>query len=221
MISLGEDRQALVKACESMDADLVYLALLHLLRRQSPQDLLVTHTSKLPLARSLLLSYMRHKEPGGMRELYTLLDLPLQAAHASLREVYASPDQARQKKHCELLHKAHSGSKVEVIKHLASAAKDQSVLIEAQQELENMTGNTGEFVGSTAADTVRLCFRYNHHKRGLKLAKDIRMHEKLLCAVRVDGLAEGNDWVELEKLSRERKIPPIGDSHAPHTTAAT
>lgn len=52
--------------------------------------------------------------------------------------------------------------------------------------------------------------RYNQHKRGLKVAKDLRLSERLLCAARVQGLAEGQDWVELDKVSKEKKIPPIG-----------
>jgi len=36
------------------------------------------------------------------------------------------------------------------------------------------------------------------------------MSEKLLWSLKVEGLAEGHDWKELEKLSKEKKMPPIG-----------
>ena len=209
MISLGEDRQALVKACESNDGDLVYLALLHLLRRHSAQDLLVT-CSRLPLAKSLLLSYMRQKEPRALFDAYLSLDQPLQAAHVRLRDAMGVVDVQARKRALEGVSKAHSGSKIEAVKHLAAATREQILLIDAQLELEALTGSHGEYVGGTAAETVRLCFRYNHHKRGMKLAKDVGMHEKLLSVVKVEGLAEGNDWVELDKMSKERKMPLIG-----------
>ena len=44
------------------------------------------------------------------------------------------------------------------------------------------------------------------YSKGLRLAKDLGMSEKLLWSLKVEGLAEGHDWKELEKLSKEKKV---------------
>jgi hypothetical protein len=71
--------------------------------------------------------------------------------------------------------------------------------------LEKLTGK--EFVDTSAAQTVQQCFALNQYSKGVRLAKDLNMSEKLLWSLKVNGLAEGHDWRELEKLSKEKKVP--------------
>jgi hypothetical protein len=60
----------------------------------------------------------------------------------------------------DVLSKTLSSSKSDAVKALSSAARDQGMLLEAQQELEGVTGRHGEFIDLPAAETVKLCFRY-------------------------------------------------------------
>lgn len=208
LISMQEDKRALTKALESGDTDLTYLALLHIQRQRPVPDFFQTILRQ-PVARDLVINYSRHQDPQLLRQLYQALDQPQEVAALGVLDAYRYQDLPRRRKGLEQAAALFAQSKDENGKAMAKTTEDQLRLLEAQEELEKATGRA-VFLDTSVGDTIKRCFALNQHKRGHKLAKDMKVADKLFWWLRVSGLAEGHEWGELEKLSKEKKLPPIG-----------
>lgn len=208
LMSMQDDKGALDKALESQDPDLIYLALLHLLKRRGAQELFKV-VMKDATARALMLSYSALQDDTLLRQLCETCDVPMTLCAYMLPKAFKMPDLPRRTKALEAVKKTAAQSSDEGGKFLARQLDDQLKLQQVQVELEQLTGKAS-FLDTSAAQTVRQCFALNQYSKGLRLAKDLNMSEKLLWSLKVEGLAEGHDWKELDKLSNEKKVPPIG-----------
>uniref|UniRef100_A0A7S4PFI6 Vacuolar protein sorting-associated protein 16 homolog n=1 Tax=Guillardia theta TaxID=55529 RepID=A0A7S4PFI6_GUITH len=208
LISMKEEKRALVKALESGDPDLVFLAMLHMQKSKTTSDFFQS-VLRHQTAKDLMLLYSKQQDHTLLRQLCQAMEAPHEAGSQLLLESFKAPDVTRRRKGMELAMSLFSQSKDESAKLMAKHTEEQIRLQEAQLELEQATGRS-VFFDTSASETVRLCFVYNQHSRGLRIAKDMKFSEKLLWSLKVSGLAEGHDWKELEKFSKERKTPPIG-----------
>jgi hypothetical protein len=204
LMSMEHHNRALEKALASQDPDLIFLALLHLLKKKGPQEVFKVAMQE-PTARGLLVSYSGEQDEKLLRELCETCDTPMTLCAHSLPKAFKMPDLQRRVKALQAVHKIASQSQQLNAKFMSKAIDEQIRLQEAQTELEKLTGK--EFVDTSAAQTVQQCFALNQYSKGVRLAKDLNMSEKLLWSLKVNGLAEGHDWRELEKLSKEKKVP--------------
>ena len=136
-----------------------------------------------------------------------------------IADAYRAPDMAKRVQGLGGVQGALQHAKDEASRALAKATSDQVRLLEAQRDLEKATGRA-VFLDTSAAETVRQCFVLNQHSKGLSLAREFRLPEKLVWSLRVAGLAQGHDWGELEKLSKEKKAPRPRPAPGPDATAA-
>mmetsp|Transcript_38830 Transcript_38830/g.91850 ORF Transcript_38830/g.91850 Transcript_38830/m.91850 type:complete len:845 (+) Transcript_38830:58-2592(+) len=209
LISMDDSRAALSKALESGDTDLAYLSLLHL-QKTKPVHEFFQLVSSQPAARDLLVAFAKHHDRTLLRQLYQASDASaMDMAALIIADAYRQPDMPKRIQGLGGVQGALSHSKEEAPRALAKAATDQVRLLEAQRDLEQTTGRA-VFLDTSIAETVRQCFVLNQHSKGMALAKEFKLPEKLIWWLRVAGLAQGHDWGELEKLSKERKAPPIG-----------
>ena len=113
-----------------------------------------------------------------------------QAAHVALTEAYNAHDMPKRRRALDMLSKTLSSSKSESVKAISAAARDQNMLLEAQQELEGLTGRHGEFIDLPAAETVKLCFRWVCEREGEIVCVCVRACVRVLC-VGIVGLVPG------------------------------
>ncbi|XP_068634091.1 protein VACUOLELESS1 [Aristolochia californica] len=216
LLSIGEEDTALMKATESGDTDLVYLALFHIWHMKLPPMEFFGMIQARPLARDLFITYARsHKREFLKNFLLTTGQLP-EFAMLLWKESFEIANNAMASKGSPL-----HGPRIKLIEdaqHLfaetkehafeSKAAEEHAKLLRLQHELEVST-KQAIFVDSSISDTIRTCIVLGNHRAALKVKAEFKVSEKKWYWLKVFALATVRDWEALEKFSKEKR-PPIG-----------
>ncbi|KAI3908198.1 hypothetical protein MKW98_029499 [Papaver atlanticum] len=205
LLSIGEDDTALMKATESGDTDLVYLALFHIWQKSPPLEFFGTLQAR-PLARDLFITYARCYKHEFLKNFFLSTGRLQDAALLLWKESWelgknpiAIRRSALHGPHIKLIEKTHSlfaGTKEHTFE--SKAAEEHARLLRIQHELEVSTKQT-IYVDSSVSDTIRTCIALGNHQ----------VSKKRWYWLEAFALARKRDWGALEKFCKEKR-PSIG-----------
>eukprot|EP00850_Spirogloea_muscicola_P020034 SM000206S06243 [mRNA] locus=s206:68260:73829:+ [translate_table: standard] len=212
LTAMGEDEQALVKAMESGDADLVYFTIFHI-RRTKPAAEFARIVNSKSMARDLFVAYAKHSEPETLKQFYAAVGQPQGKADLLMQESWAASKlltravsgPAAQGPRLKLLEQARElyGQSKEHSEH-AKAAEELARLLKRQMQLEASTGQA-VFVNSSVSDTLRTLIAIGEDAMAQKLRHDFKIPDRRFFWLKARALAARRDWDALERFSREKK----------------
>jgi len=202
LLHMGEDENALSKALDSGDTDLVYLVLLHIRRSRSGADFFKIIRSRKG-AVDLLVAYCKQQDLDLLKDIYYQAGMPNQSAHVAVIEAY---------QHAEL-EKRVRGLQIALNLYkdtgdlFASKATETEIrLLLVQKELESETGER-DFVGGSLTDTLFRLIASRNLKRAQKIKSDFKVPDKRFWWVAVRALSTARDWATLEQFAKSKKSP--------------
>ncbi|KAH6780752.1 vacuoleless1 [Perilla frutescens var. hirtella] len=215
LLSIGEEDSALVKATESGDTDLVYLAVFHIWNKRPPLEFFSTIQAR-PLARDLFVKYARCYKHEFLKDFFLSTGQLQEVANLLWKESWelSKSPMASKGSHIhvpriKLIEKA-SNLFAETKEHMfeSKAAEEHAKLLRIQHELE-VTTKQAIFVDSSISDTIRTCIVLGNHRAANKVKAEFKVSDKRWYWLKVFALATIRDWEALEKFSKEKR-PPIG-----------
>ena len=199
LLRLGEEQNALKKAVESGDTDLVYTVILHLREHMALSDfqMAIMHC---PLALTLYIKYCRNHNHEILRDIFNQFDDYYSQALWFVRESYrdsASRD--------AMLQSALTNFKLAKCDTNASLTDEQIKLLRYQRSLEE---TLHEFaIGKSLHDTIKMLLMHKEIKLAEKLKSEYKVPDRRFWWLRVQCLADQGNWIELEKFSKIKRSP--------------
>ncbi|KAJ7683002.1 vacuolar assembling/sorting protein VPS16 [Mycena rosella] len=208
LLSMKEDRLALVKAVDSGDTDLVYHVLLHLHKRLplgSFFRLIEDGGSQLAPASKLLQVYAREQNREMLRDFFYSDDRRVESAVLSLDEAAATSDPASKITAVRAAQKFFSEDKD---RGFESRMMDESArLLASQQQLEKETDGKIVFFGLSVNETIRTCLVNGMSKRADKVKSDFKVPDKRFWYVKLQALTSTSDFEGLDTFSKSKRSP--------------
>ncbi|KZV16281.1 vacuolar protein sorting-associated protein 16 [Dorcoceras hygrometricum] len=224
LLSIGEEDNALMKATDSGDTDLVYLVLFHMWQKKLPLEFFGTIQAR-PLARDLFVIYARFYKHEFLKDFFLSTGQLQDVAFLLWKESWelaknpmASKGSPLHGPRIKLIEKAQNLF-AETKEHTfeSKAAEEHAKLLRIQHDLE-VTTKQAIFVDSSISDTIRTCIVLGNHRAAMKVKTEFKVSEKRWYWLKVFALATIRDWEALEKFSKEKR-PPIG--YRPFVEACT
>nr|CAG4641471.1 EOG090X01BU [Eurycercus lamellatus] len=201
LLKLGQEPQALTKAVESGDPNLIYQVLV-VLKENYPGDKFYMTIRLYPSVNALYAKLCRTIQMGSLEQIYEQEDNFSAQAMLSIRESYRAEKLENRLALLTTAVKQHRQAKVEIA---ASLTEDQIKLLKAQSVYETKLGCPAMDVSLN--DTLKLLMRRRDWKEVEEMVKKFKVPDRRLWWLKVTTLAEIGDWIELEKLSRLKKSP--------------
>nr|ASF90210.1 hypothetical protein SPAR04372 [Bartheletia paradoxa] len=208
LLSMKEDRRALVKAIGSGDADLVYHVLLTLQSHLALSDLfrLVDSPDLLPASR-LLQVYAREQDRELLRDFFYQNDKRTESGLLCLEEATREADVEKRSTKIKTAQKFFSEDKDRSFE--AKMTEDHVRLIAFQQTLdkEAPADSGGSFVGLSVNGTIDACLRRKMTKRAEKVRADWKVPDKRFWHVKLHALVSIRDFTALSAFAALKKSP--------------
>ncbi|KAJ7211224.1 vacuolar assembling/sorting protein VPS16 [Mycena pura] len=201
LLSMKEDRLALVKAVDSGDTDLVYLVLLHLHKRLSLGAffrLIEDGGSQLAPASKLLQVYAREQNREMLRDFFYSEDRRVESAVLSLDEAASMADPVAKI------------AAVRAAQKFFHEDKDRGFdarLLALQQQLEKESDGKVVFFGLSVNETIRACTINGMSKRADKVRSDFKVPDKRFWYVTMQALISTSDFEGLDTFSKSKRSP--------------
>lgn len=206
LLEMQETKQALRKSIESGETDLVYLVLLHMKKKLTPQQLFqVINEPSFKDGKNLLVTYCKEQDIEFLTTFYQALELPHEAASMLLLECFKLEDTQMRKKFLRQAKDQFSKKREYYVD--AAEVENQISLNDAQMELDQMSGKQ-IFYGASVSETIFQCIALGQVKRAEKLKYDFKVPEKRYWWIMIRALAKMQRWDELETFSKTKS--PIG-----------
>ncbi|OSC98084.1 vacuolar protein sorting-associated protein 16 [Trametes coccinea BRFM310] len=208
LLSMKEDKLALLKAVESGDTDLVYHVLLHLQKRLSLGSffrLIEEGGPRLALASRLLQVYAREQNRDMLRDFYYSDDRRVESAVLCLEDAASSSDPTAKIASVKAAQKFFSEDKD---RSFEAKMMDESVrLLTLQQQLEKEADGKVAFFGLSVNETIRTCLVNGMAKRADKIKSDFKVPDKRFWYVKLQALTAVRDFEGLEAFARSKRSP--------------
>lgn len=224
LLQMGAPERALNKAIDSGDTNLAHFVLMQLRERGLDPDAddylsrndFYALLARVPEAARLFASHLHEKSVveqaagggGSQEELKSFLYSAGQAADAAsidLVAAYEEPELANRLRNLELTVDFLEQDKAQY--YTAQMTKDQIKLLAIQRELEmNCDGQT-KYIDTSLADTIHTLLMTDQEKKAKKLSKEFNMSDKRYCWIKMRALIQAKQIAELEKFSKEKKLP--------------
>jgi hypothetical protein len=205
LLKLQKRDEAMLKAIESGDSNLVYSVIL------SPQMLQSTTANhfkllkRFPVAYQLYLNYLKQKDLATLKEFHVLDNNHFEQALLCIREACSKQSDLYEFRHIPL------GNALDLFrkgKHEfeATATEEHVRLFKHQQKLEEKF-RPQKYVGLSVQQTLRQLILDKMFKPADELRKEFKVTDKRYWWLKVITLAEQGEWFELEKFSNQKKSP--------------
>ncbi|KAJ7359364.1 vacuolar assembling/sorting protein VPS16 [Mycena albidolilacea] len=208
LLSMKEDRLALVKAVDSGDTDLVYHVLLHLHKRLplgSFFRLIEDGGAQLAPASKLLEVYAREQNREMLRDFFYSDDRRVESAVLSLDEAANIADPTSKITAVRAAQKFFSEDKD---RGFESKMMDESArLLTLQQQLEKEADGKIVFFGLSVNETIRTLVVNGMAKRADKLKSDFKVPDKRFWFVKMQALVSTSDFEGLDTFSKSKRSP--------------
>lgn len=204
LLELGENTPALVKAIESGDTDLIYMVILKLREKMPLGDFKMT-IRNFPVAQSLYIKYCKQHHTQALNEIYIQEDDFCAQAETFILE---SLDDKKGHMKDALLTSALEAYK-KGRKDLYVAMCDETIkLMRFQREVEDkVPGAKNRFTGKSVHDTCQLLLEMKETKLAEKFKNDFKIPDKRYWWLKINSLANQENWVDLEKFSKIKRSP--------------
>ncbi|KAF7426120.1 hypothetical protein PC9H_008486 [Pleurotus ostreatus] len=208
LLTMKEDRLALIKAVDSGDTDLVYHVLLHLYNRLPLGTffrLIEDGGERLTLASRLLQVYAREQNREMLRDFYYSDDRRVESAVLSLEESTQILDPASKINAVKAAQKFFSEDKDRAFE---AKMMDESVrLLNLQMQLEQETDGKITFSGLSVNDTIHTCLVNGMAKRADKVKSDFKVPDKRFWYLKLYALTSTRDFEGLEAFTKSKRSP--------------
>ncbi|KAI8809803.1 Vps16, N-terminal region-domain-containing protein [Cladochytrium replicatum] len=202
LMSMKEDENALTKAIESGDTDLVYLVMLHMKRNLPTADFFRIVSNK-PVACSLFETFCKQQDIKSLKDFYYQDDRKLDIANVTLLESCGMEQEEANIK-LELLKSAMKMYQEDRNGAFeAKAIDDQVRLMGTQIQLERDVGHS--FMNLSLSETIFKCLLLGHGNRAAKLKSDYKVPDKRFWWLKIKALIKTQNWDGLKKFARSNQ----------------
>eukprot|EP00457_Paulinella_chromatophora_P001435 gb/GEZN01001437.1/.p1 GENE.gb/GEZN01001437.1/~~gb/GEZN01001437.1/.p1 ORF type:complete len:837 (-),score=141.79 gb/GEZN01001437.1/:524-3034(-) len=211
LIDMNEDVVALDKSIASSDTDLVYLALLHIKKTRGDGEFFTIVNSR-PLARNLWISYCKQCNLAELKVFYQHLQRPQEAAYTMALQAYQCTQFRERVESLEVAKAAFALDKGGDLLPGAVVA-DQVELLKAEVKMEKELRDSStptSFIDLSMAQVVERYIELGLSRKAQQFGKKMKMSQKQMWHIEVRTLAKNRQWMELDKLVANKKVPPIG-----------
>ncbi|KAF8800582.1 vacuolar assembling/sorting protein VPS16 [Phlegmacium glaucopus] len=208
LLTMKEDRLALVKAVDSGDTDLIYHVLLHLQKRLplgSFFRLLEDGGKALAPASKLLEVYAREQNREMLRDFYYSDDRRLESAVLSLEESTSMLDQSSKIIAVKSAQKFFSEDKDRSFE--AKMMDESARLLALQQQFESETDDKVKCFGMNISETIRVCILNGFSKKADKVKSDFKVADKRFWYIKLYALTEARNFEALDAFAKSRRSP--------------
>ncbi|KAL0960087.1 hypothetical protein HGRIS_011732 [Hohenbuehelia grisea] len=208
LLSMKEDKQALIKAVDSGDTDLVYHVLLHLYKRLplgSFFRLIEDGGERLALASKLLQVYAREQNRDMLRDFYYSDDRRVESAVLSLDEAAKMADPPAKISAVKAAQKFFSEDKDRAFE--AKMMDESAKLLAAQQQLEKDADGKIPFFGLSVNETIHTCLVNGMSKKADKIKTDFKVPDKRFWYLKLYALTSTRDFEGLEAFTKSKRSP--------------
>ncbi|XP_066488126.1 vacuolar protein sorting-associated protein 16 homolog [Tiliqua scincoides] len=202
LLKMKRSPLALSKAIESGDTDLVYTVVLHLKNELNRGTFFMTLQNQ-PVALSLYRQFCKHQELDTLKDLYNQDDDHQELGNFHVRSGYVSEKRIDGRIAC--LQNAVDEYYKAKNEFAAKATEDQIKLLRLQRHLQDDFDKP--YLDYSLHDTVYNLILDGNHKRAEQLYRDFKIPDKRFWWLKINALAEREDWDELEKFSKGKKSP--------------
>lgn len=193
---------ALSKAIDSGETDLVYTVLLRL--QDSNSTDLHRQIRNLPMAYYLYLQYCRQQNRKKMQNIYYSEDNYVEQGTFHVIDSYAHD---RLEDRFSALKDALLSFNKSKNDFVIKQTEDQIKLLEQQVKFEEEYNRP--YIDLTLHQTIHRLIVDDKTKQAEALRKTFKVPDKRFWCLKINALAESEQWLELEKFSKTKK-PPIG-----------
>ncbi|TMW61934.1 hypothetical protein Poli38472_010997 [Pythium oligandrum] len=214
LLSMGEFELALRKSLDSNNTDLIFMTLFHLERTLPSMDEFRYVLNRDPVlyaeATNLMLAYYKASKSTKLSALWNDVasaenDLLLSIKAQDVEEKVSALKEAMTK---------YNNAKLPMT---AKLAEEQMELVQEQKKLEEKPENIKKrtLVGLSVSDTMKILIQDSKYEPKLlplvaAFSKKFKVPEKRFYRVKIQALAETQQWDALHKFSQEKKTPPCG-----------
>ncbi|XP_078613182.1 vacuolar protein sorting-associated protein 16 homolog isoform X2 [Branchiostoma floridae x Branchiostoma japonicum] len=201
LMKMGRDQLALAKAVDSGDTDLVYTVVMHLKEKLTLGDFLMT-IRNLPTAQSLYLQYCKEQNREMLQDLYYQEDNFQESANCRVMDSY---NETRMDERLRALQQAQESYTKARNEFAAKVTEEQVRLLKYQIRLEEELKRP--YLDLSLHDTISQLTTEGNHKLAEQLRKEFKVPDKRFWWLKIQALAEGSDWAELDRFAKSKKSP--------------
>ncbi|XP_035218067.1 vacuolar protein sorting-associated protein 16 homolog [Stegodyphus dumicola] len=201
LIKLRQETQAMVKAIESGDTDLIYSVIRYLKTTLSKGDFHMK-IRQFPVAHSLYLKLCKEQDLEQLRESYSQESDFNSEGHCFVMESYQTK---KVEKRSSALQEALNSYKKAKNEFAIQITEDQLKLMKYQSMFEEKFPQN--FCDLSLHQTMKQLLTQREFKLADDLRKEFKVPDKRYWWLQITVLADGGDWLELEKFSRSKKSP--------------
>nr|XP_015927027.1 vacuolar protein sorting-associated protein 16 homolog [Parasteatoda tepidariorum] len=201
LIKLKQETQAMVKAIDSGDTDLIYTVIRYLKTTLSKGDFHMK-IRQFPVAHSLYTKLCKEQDITLLRENYSQESDFNSEGHCYVMESFQTQRIERQ-----------TSCLLEAVNSYKKAKNDFATQI-TEEQLKLLKYQIGyeekfheDFKNLSLHQTMKQLLIRREFKHAEELRKDFKVPDRRYWWLHITVLADGGDWLELEKFSRSKKSP--------------
>lgn len=208
LLKLGNKEEALEKAIESGNTNLIFKVILSKHYQEYPPKILGSILKLTPQAYSLYEKYLKETDRFELTNFYHAEERNEDRGFCFLKESFDNRNDLVGKNN--ELHMALESFRLAGNDFMASATEEQQRLIARQKKLgEKLKQLEGpeNVVGWPLYDTIEILINFKLYKQADDLRKDFKMSDKKYWFLKINVLAKTADWIELQNFANIRKSP--------------
>ncbi|KAG6377543.1 Vps16, C-terminal region-domain-containing protein [Boletus reticuloceps] len=208
LLTMKEDKLALLKAADSGDTELVYHVLLHLHKRLplgSFFRLIEDGGERLAAASRLLQVYAREQNREMLRDFYYSDDRRVESAVLALEEASQMTDQVATITSVKAAETFFSEDKDRAFE--AKMMDESARLLAMQQQLEKESDGKVKFFGKSVSETIRTCLMNAMSKKADKVKSEFKVPDKRFWYIKLHTLTALRDFNGLDAFARSKRSP--------------
>ncbi|KAG2117327.1 Vps16, C-terminal region-domain-containing protein [Suillus discolor] len=221
LLTMKEDKLALVKAVDSGDTDLVYHVLLHLHKRLplgSFFKLIEDGGDQLAPASKLLQVYAREQNREMLRDFYYSDDRRVESAILALDEAAQMTDPHAVMTAVNAAEKFFSEDKDRPFE--AKMMNESVRLLALQQQYEKDSDGKVKFFGQSVSETIRTCISNGMSKKADRVKSEFKVPDKRFWYLKLHALTAMRDFDALDAFARSRRSPIGYEAFVKHLVEA-
>lgn len=203
LLKLEERTQALQKAIESGNTDLIYHVIMKLRASMSLIDFKMA-IRKFPVSQALYIKYCRQYEPHAVAQIYKEEDDFNSQAEENLNALLPLNEKSVSEVDMHLT-EAITAYKKDRNDFYAQLCEDTNKLFKQQKQLKEKLHQPVE--GQSIHDTCKKLLDLNELKLAEKFKTDFKIPDRRYWWLKIQSFADTNQWDELEKFARLKKSP--------------
>ena len=205
LLKLDNKEEALEKAIESGNTNLIYKVILSKQYQEYSSKILNSILKLTPQAYSLYEKYLKETDRFELTNFYHVDERNNDKAFCFLKESFNGDEVDGKSK----LQMALDAFKLAGNEFMISATEDQIRLINRQKKIKEKLKPGGQvnLVGLSLYETIQSLLSMKMYKTADDVRKEYKMNEKNFYWLKIETLAKQGDWTELTNFSNSKKSP--------------